>query len=69
MPVTSRDLELDADSFKDESVWERIIDHSNKDWLNEFNEEFVMHLITNFDSEKLIFKHKIFEDSETSKYK
>jgi hypothetical protein len=36
--VLGKPLELDAESFKDDSIWEKIIAISNKEWKDEFNE-------------------------------
>ena len=65
-------MEFDADSFREDGVWDKIIEHSNKNWVHErLNEDYIMHLITNFDSEKLIFNNKIFgqEEEELTKSK
>ncbi len=61
LPTTVEDLNLDPDEFKDDTIWEKIIDYSNKEWKKEFNEQYIMHLITNFDSDRLIFNNKIFD--------
>ena len=62
IPVSIGDLSLDPDSFRDETIWERIIEYSNKEWEKGFNEQYIMHLLTNFDSEKLIFNKKVVDN-------
>lgn len=47
---------ITSESFKDDSVWERLISLSTKEWEGEYNDEFVQNLLSTFDPEKLIFR-------------
>ncbi len=47
---------FNSDSFKDDAVWEKIVEVACKEWQDDFNEDFVGNLLQNFDSEKLVFK-------------
>jgi hypothetical protein len=50
---------LTPDSFKDESVWQKLIEIANKEWTDIINEDYIMLLLANFDNEKLIFNNKV----------
>lgn len=53
--VLRKDLELDPESFRDDSIWGKLMQVSLKEWNNEFNEGYIMHLLSNFDTDQLIF--------------
>ena len=57
--VLGKELDLNADSFKDETIWQKIVDLSKREWEKQFNEAYILHLLSNFDLEKLIFKNNI----------
>lgn len=57
--VLGKELELDADSFKDDSIWERLVQVSLKEWNKDFNEAYILHLLSNFDTDRLIFNKNI----------
>lgn len=44
-----REQPINSESFKDDAVWERIINLSSKEWEREFNEHFVNQLLASFD--------------------
>lgn len=58
--ILGKPLELDADSFKDEAVWEKLISLSSKEWKSDFNEQYIIHLLSNFDVDKLVFTNNIY---------
>jgi hypothetical protein len=44
--ITRGDLHLNSESFRDESVWEQLVEYANKEWEEEFNSEYIMNLLT-----------------------
>jgi hypothetical protein len=36
-----KEEKFNSDSFRDDSVWEKLVEASIKDWEEEFNEDFV----------------------------
>ena len=51
-----KEEKFNSDSFRDDTVWEKLVDAACKHWEDDFNEDFVQNLLQNFDSEKLVFK-------------
>lgn len=45
----------------DEGVWEQIVTLSRKEWEDNFNDDYINHLLSNFNLEKLIFESKDFK--------
>jgi hypothetical protein len=54
--VLGKDDKITSDSYKDDAVWERLVTLSCKEWEEDFNEEYILDLLSNFDSDKLVFK-------------
>lgn len=43
--VKGKELELTPESFRDENVWERIVQVSLREWEKCFNEEYIIFLL------------------------
>jgi hypothetical protein len=40
-----KELKFNSDSFREDTVWERLVDVSCKEWDEDFNEDFVQSLL------------------------
>jgi hypothetical protein len=61
--VTSREMKIDSESYKDERVWDKLVEISLKEWEQDFNESYIMGLLSNFDQENLVFKNSFFANT------
>jgi hypothetical protein len=46
---------IDSESYKDDSVWERLVLKSLKEWEIHFNANYIFQLLASFDADKLLF--------------
>ena len=47
--VLGRDEKIDSESYKDDEVWDRLVRLSSKEWELDFNESYIMGLLSTFD--------------------
>lgn len=47
--VLGRDEKIDSESYKDDAVWDKLVELSIKEWEEEFNENYIIGLLSNFD--------------------
>lgn len=50
------DPKIDSESYKEDSVWERLVLKSLKEWEIHFNANYIFQLLASFDAEKMVFK-------------
>jgi hypothetical protein len=53
-----REPKIDSESYKDDSVWERLVKKSVKEWEIHFNANYIFQLLASFDSDKLVFNQR-----------
>jgi hypothetical protein len=54
-----KELDLSPEDFRDDSVWEKLVNLSLKEWNKSFNEDYINYLLANFDNDKLIFNKNV----------
>jgi hypothetical protein len=57
--VLGKELDLSPEDFRDDSVWEKLVNLSLKEWNKSFNEDYINYLLANFDNDKLIFNKNV----------